>query len=361
MKTRSFLLTFLLIASSHLPLYCAPAKTNPKEVKPTRKKEFFIEEEKLTPTLKAMQCKCDAPIDVLKDLPYFTGPLITPSPHVIPFGHINIEPYIFANYQYGLYNSDHKLISDVNDFTLSFQMPVQIGFAPRMDLLINPSFQSQWNNSAHSTRFGDLQLGLEIQLVYDTILNNLPGIKLMFVETFPTGKYDRLNPFNEGTDASGDGSYRSLIMLVFTRMWNFPNCHFLSIRSAVGYTIFTPVNVKSFNSYGGGFGTDARVYPGNHIDWLSSFEYNFNLHWGMACDLVFNYGNKTTFKGDPGIKRDGDVADLSSGSFYSWSLAPAIEYNYNEHIGLIVGPWFTFSGRNAPAFITGVAALNLYY
>jgi hypothetical protein len=44
-----------------------------------------------------------------------------------------------------------------------------------------------------------------------------------------------------------------------------------------------------------------------------------------------------------------------------WSVAPAIEYNWSKNVGLIVGSWFSFAGRNSVRFISGVAALNIYF
>jgi hypothetical protein len=44
-----------------------------------------------------------------------------------------------------------------------------------------------------------------------------------------------------------------------------------------------------------------------------------------------------------------------------YSLAPAIEYNWNIDLGVISGVWFTFAGKNAEAFASWVTALNYYY
>jgi hypothetical protein len=43
------------------------------------------------------------------------------------------------------------------------------------------------------------------------------------------------------------------------------------------------------------------------------------------------------------------------------TLAPAIEYNFTQTIGVIVGSWFTLKGRNANRFVSAAAALNYYF
>ena len=42
------------------------------------------------------------------------------------------------------------------------------------------------------------------------------------------------------------------------------------------------------------------------------------------------------------------------------TIAPAVEYNFNQHVGLIAGPWFSLRGKNTTEFFGLVAALFLY-
>ena len=43
----------------------------------------------------------------------------------------------------------------------------------------------------------------------------------------------------------------------------------------------------------------------------------------------------------------------------TWSLAPAIEYNFNSRVGIIAGAKLTVAGRNATAVVIPVAAMNI--
>src|SRR3984957_18538088 len=67
------------------------------------------------------------------ELPWLTGPLLAPSGHVIPLGHYNIEPYLFANVNTGVYNAHWKSHSTDNFYNINTQVPVQIGILPRTD------------------------------------------------------------------------------------------------------------------------------------------------------------------------------------------------------------------------------------
>src|SRR2546429_198922 len=57
------------------------------------------------------------------------------------------------------------------------------------------------------------------------------------------------------------------------------------------------------------------------------------------------------------------VSDVraDSGSGYSLALAPAIEYNFNSRVGLLVGVRMFVAGRNTTSSVTPAIALNMVY
>lgn len=119
--------------------------------------------------------------------------------------------------------------------------------------------------------------------------------------------------------------------------------------------------MKGFNTYGGARNTRGVVYPGNTFTADAAIQYNFTKQWAFACDLIYGHGNKNRFSGKRGTNRDGTKANMTAPSNEQWSLAPAIEYNFSQTLGLIAGPWFTFAGRNSAQFASGVIALNMYF
>ena len=76
-----------------------------------------------------------------------------------------------------------------------------------------------------------------------------PCVKLGIFEVFPTGKYQKLNSNNFGTDATGTGSYRTQVNLVFQKLRRIYDRHYLRGRFSLIYAYFHPTHVKGFNTF----------------------------------------------------------------------------------------------------------------
>jgi len=70
-------------------------------------------------------------------------------------------------------------------------------------------------------------------------------------------------------------------------------------------------------------------------------------------DIVYNHFNKTRFTGKTILPNTRPSAEL-------FSIAPALEYNWNENIGIIGGTWLSLIGRNTASFTNAVIAFNIY-
>jgi hypothetical protein len=188
-----------------------------------------------------------------------------------------------------------------------------------------------------------------------------PAIKLSAREVFPAGKYDHLNPGKYGTDVGGLGSYQTYFVLCTGWLVHLWESHWLSFDFSATYTIPSRVHVHGVNVFGGAKDTKAYVYPGQSLDLDFAFELTLNRNWVIACDNMFNYMASTKSKGIPGKLENGNLADLSQPSNGYFALAPAIEYNWNDNVGLITGAWFSIAGYNAAAFVSWVSALNVVF
>jgi hypothetical protein len=292
--------------------------------------------------------------------PWFTGPLLAPSGHTIPPGHVNIEPYVFFTVTTGTYNSHWHSHSAPNFYSTNLQIPIQVGLAPRLDFQFVPQAFYNVKQGEHSTQFGDMPFAFDVQLLQDTPGTWQPAIKLSLWVNFPFGKYKHLNPHKNGTDGVGSGSWLPGVSLVFSRLFNTSQDHFFAPRLAFSYYVPYVVYVKGYNVYGGGDGTKGKAYPGNTFSVDFGFEYNLNQRWGIAMDAVYSHKNKTRFSGKVGESAPGVPASVGGPSSEQFSLAPALEYNWNINVGLIGGVWFTVAGRNAGQFTSGVLALNIY-
>lgn len=354
----SYKLYLLVTAACYFPtLGWSYGKSRPyeegtwvKELRPTETPALW-EQPELVPGVKAGP----------EFVPWLTGPLLTPSAHVIPPGHFNFEPYVFITNNNGVYDNKWHRHSASDFLSVNNQMLLQIGLFECTDFFIVPQFFYNHIDDASKTSFGDLPVGFDFQLLQDDSVHWYPAIKLQIREIFPTGKYERLDPRKKRTDAVGGGSYQTALSLTLSRLFHFRKHHFLAARFNFTYNVAASVHVKGFNAYGGAANTSGKAYPGSSYSAFLGFEYTLTQRWVLALDALYTHTNKNRFSGNPGESAPGIKAVVTAPSSEQFILAPALEYNWNANVGLIAGPWFTVAGRNTTAFAGGVIALNYYH
>jgi hypothetical protein len=89
-------------------------------------------------------------------------------------------------------------------------------------------------------------------------------------------------------------------------------------------------------------------------------EYTLTRHLVLALDVSVQFAEATRFSGTPGVRMTAEPATVGKGYSEVLTLAPAVEYLWNQHVGVIAGPWFSLRGRNTSEFFGVVAALYLY-
>ncbi|OGN65008.1 MAG: hypothetical protein A3E80_00705 [Chlamydiae bacterium RIFCSPHIGHO2_12_FULL_49_9] len=306
--------------------------------------------------------KTALPVEPLVPDPWLTGPLLAASSVTIPAGHYNIEPYLYATANTGFYNSNWGVNSRKTLWQFSLQPALQFGLTPWMDFQFNPTLNYAVSGGAQDWTLGDMPVLFDFQLYKRNVPTTdwVTAVKLFLKETFPMGKYQKLNRRENGTDAGGEGSFQSAIGLIWGNLIHFGGVHFLSSRLSLQYTIPAPVRVQGLNVYGGGHGTNGTVYPAQNfeIDW--GLESTLTQNWALALDLVASWSGRVRFKGNPGTNPNGTTATVGQGSSAQFSLAPAIEYNWSDDLGLIAGAWFTVAGRNSTQFASAIVAFNYY-
>ena len=144
----------------------------------------------------------------------------------------------------------------------------------------------------------------------------------------------------------------------FQKLFVINGRHYLRPRLNLTWIVPAPVHVKGFNAYGGGFGTNGKVYPGQIFNPILSFEYTFTQNWVAAIDIQYIYGFKDRFSGKRGRNKDGTKANVGHDPLQQFSLAPALEYNFSAALGIIAGVWFTVAGDHSSDFVSGVIAIN---
>jgi hypothetical protein len=285
--------------------------------------------------------------------PWFTGPLLAPSTTTVPPGHANIEPYYYYQIFNGFYSDTWKATDSKNFYAQYVQLFIQAGVFENADLQILPQYFWNAYDDQKSSGFGDTLLISGLKIYTENANTWYPSVKLSLLLNAPTGKYQKLNPKKLGTDLTGLGVWAPGATLVFGRQINLGPKNVIGIRASANYNIGTAVHVKGINAYGGDITTKGIVYPGNSLFVDVAFEANITQRWVYAMDITYTHANKTRFTGQ-------SLLPNTKPSSEQFALAPALEYNFNENIGLISGVWFSYAGRNTLRFLSGVLALNVY-
>lgn len=304
--------------------------------------------------------------------PWYTGPLLAPSGHTLPKGWFNIQPYIYYTKNKGTLgvhgggggagpsiSSVHHIPSpDNRGKVLNFVVYPQWGITDWMDTTITIQGSYQEDEHRHSWVYNDMAVTMGFQLltqVKDTWKND---IKLSYTQFFPTGKYQNLDPFKVGTDNGGTGCYQSTFGICFQKVIFWFKNHPWRYRMFLSYTLRPPVEVEGFNNYGGGFGTKGKIHLDGVFLTILGLEYSFTQKWVFSLDLQYFQHGDSKFKGYPGVDDLGNPATVSSDKTKQFSLAPALEYNFNADLGLIGGVWFDVCGLNTVKFVSGVISLT---
>jgi hypothetical protein len=288
------------------------------------------------------------------DEPWYTGPLLTPSARVIPVGHLNLEPYLFHNVSTGSYDKNWEAHSTPTFNQVIFQIHAKTGIFKNFDITISPQSIYSYSQGRHASSFGDLPIGIAYQLYEGKPEDWLTYVKIGITEIFPTGKYDHLNEDLLFSDVGGQGRYLTNIHLTVSKLVNLHNHRYFSWRCNLTATIPSTASIRGKSIYGGGEETRGAIQSRISCLFLAGAEYTFTKEISLACDFQVFYSPKGHFKGFTVIP----VRDPESVVF---GLAPAIEYNWNSNIGVIIGCWFSFAGKNANRFVNGVAAFNYSY
>jgi hypothetical protein len=290
-----------------------------------------------------------------------TGPLLCPSYSLIPQGSYNIEPYLYFQSAYGIYNRHWNFVNQTNLISISNYTLIQVGITNNFNISLSPQiyYQQRANNSFAG--LGDWPIEIYFNLMTEDVFGKRPGLLLALKGNIPAGRYRNLTPDSFVVQAIGSGSFRPAISLTMGKQFQLGGFHFITARASFSYQIPNKLRVTGYNSYGGGFGTDGIITMGAQYTAVGAVEYEFTRHLVFSCDVQWQRNNKITFSGKKGFNPDGTVALVGLPSSDQLSISPAIEYNFNGNVGLIMGVWASIAGRNSLAFITPTIALNVEY
>ena len=287
--------------------------------------------------------------------PWYAGPLLTPSAHILGPGYINIQPYLFWTNTRAQYDKSGKSHKIPNKHTLNPQIPMLIGALSWMDFTVSGQYVWNKQKGVVGNGWGDTGVGVNFGLMKEGPYR--PALLFGIKETFPSGRYQRLNPRKAGLDATGAGSYQTTLTFNIAKLVWWLTLHPMNFRFSFNYTLPAPVKVHGNNAYGGGAGTHGKVRPGKTFQGDIGYEYSFTQKWVAALDIVYDYQNDSTFSGHAGST--GGVPNAVGAPFNDQlSLAPALEYNPTANLSFLAGVWFTVYGRNSGNFVSGVITVE---
>lgn len=292
--------------------------------------------------------------------PWYTGPLITPSATMVAPGFGMWQPYIYFTDTYANYDAHRHVVDRPHLFSLKVQpLILQVGVTPSVDATLIMGGVANWCKGKSGGGFNDIITTIGFLINRESLY--VPKFKFSISQSYPTGKYQHLNHNGLGLDSTGAGAWQTTFTFAAGKVLFWNTLHPMNVRFAFNGTLSTSVHVKDFNAYGGGFKTNGSVHPGNAYAADLGLELSINQPWVAALDIVYNWQNKTTFHGKSGFNADGTPASVGIGYNDQLSLAPAIEYNFNESMGLLGGVWFTVYGRNASDFVSGIFSWYWYF
>lgn len=293
----------------------------------------------------------------------FTGPLVAPNATSLPKGHWDIEPYVLDGIQHGSFDNNWNSHNTPNTHALRSVTLLEYGLTDRLLVALLPQFGYnivEHGADSHGVQLGDTKLRFQYMLHAFQQGSWIPTTAIAFSQVFPTGKYDGLG--DHPADGLGSGLMTSTFGLFTQDYFWMPNGRILRSRLDLTYTIpDDDASVDGVSVYGTGKGFNGKIDTGNTFTADLAFEYSMTRHWAPAIDIIYSHSGGASVKGTRAS--NGLVTTVHSRSSGSdvVDVAPAIEYLWNSHYGVIVGADWVVAGRNTGDSVTPQAALNIYY
>lgn len=276
------------------------------------------------------------------DEAWWTGPMMANSAAALPKGHFLIEPY--------LYDVRSPHMDSFGSLTY-----MEYGVTNRLMVGLIPTFgynRASDGLSSAGIGTGDLSVLAQYSLTSFHEGSAVPAMALMVQETLPTGRYDQLH--HPLVDAQGSGVYTTTVQLNTQTYFWLPNGRILRMRFNVGRSFSRRTGVDDVSVYGTPPGFRGKARPGDALNIDAAWEYSMTQRWVLAFDLAYHYACDGWVGG---VAESTHIAYRTRSSAY-FGFAPAIEYNWRNNLGVLVGVRVFTGGHNSPTTITPVIALN---
>jgi Putative MetA-pathway of phenol degradation len=297
---------------------------------------------------------------------WWTGPILAAGASTLPPGHALIEPYVFNVMSRGRYDDNGTRHDGPRRESYGSLTYLLFGVVDGFTAGVIPRFgYNDVSNGADSSHIGvgDCTLQGTFRLAQFREGGYTPTMSIVLQEVLPTGKYDRLGA--RPSEGLGSGAHTTSLGLNSQYFLWMPNGRILRTRLNLSYAISDAASVEDVSVYGTSAGFRGHARPGRVFIVDSAWEYSLTRNWVLALDVQYEHDGATTLQGfmpaPSGSNAPSTRIQQDFGSGEVFTLAPAVEYNFNSRIGVIVGSLFTVAGRNASATVVPVAALNMVF
>jgi len=272
----------------------------------------------------------------------WTGPMLASTAETLPQGHFYTEPYFFDV----ISNGDHHPGSS------GFY---QYGLFNNLTVGVQPAFATGTNKLGSGMAIGDFKLLTQLRLTRFTPTHRVPTIAIAVNEVLPTGKDDKLGPRQEG---HGSGAFATEIGVNVQYYFLLRNNRLLRARINLLHSFPGRTDVNDRSVYGTLPGFRGRAHPGSKTTLIGAVEYSLTREWVLALDVIRESTGKTSVEGS---YRDGSLVRLRSPSTRDVGFAPAVEYNWSDTSGVLLGVWISPKGHNTSASVTPAIAISRFW
>jgi hypothetical protein len=269
-----------------------------------------------------------------------------------------IEPYLFDVISNGHFDASGNRHTGPYEHDIGSLTYLLYGVTDRLTAGMIPRFaynEPAGEPNSSGVGFGDLTLQAGYTLTKFSYERRVPTIALVVQETLPTGRYDQLT---RPSDGFGAGAYTTTLAVYSQDYFWMPNGRILRTRLDISYAISSAVSVHDVSVYGTPQGFAGHAWPGDSLSVDAAGEYSVTSNWVLALDIVYQHSDSTRVSGSAPRS---PVLEAESGSSWSLGFAPAIEYNWNSRVGLLLGVRIIDIGRNTTASVTPAIALNMVF
>ena len=272
----------------------------------------------------------------------WTGPLLASNANTLPKGHVYTEPYFFDVISGGEHNPGSSGF-------------YQYGLLDNWTVGVQPFFS--WGTQPHNrdVAIGDFKLLSQVRVSNFTPDHRVPSVALVTNLVLPTGKDDHLGALKQG---HGSGSFAPEIGINVQQYFLLPNGRLLRGRINVLQQFPLRHDVSGRSVYGTGPDFRGHARPGSKTTLILGAEYSLTKEWVLAFDVEADFWGRTKVDG-----RDGNGPLVRHVSSKSWNVgfAPAVEYNWSDRAGVILGVWIIPKGHNTSSTVIPAIAIQRFW